>query len=1302
MDIIEFLTSSDKNILMIKSRQTFFTAISVYQALLTGNQSDNFIFSDLKQFHKHKEEITKNFESVLVIEINEDIREDLSRVLKNFKKVVLISNSDGFDQLKKYFLNNSSIEKQGDALEYKYEDLTDDSKLKLIESMVRFQNKVVKFKDLLGINSIDELSDDLKSTIDLEIFFRLVEIGEDDDKNDSYIERTFYRCIKLDQKIFKEQSNDIMAIPDSPKLNKADLKCVKFNEKYSTNIPLDETKVIILSSNHNNSKDEFESLCKNSKFEGKNLHLLKYNDSGDLIWVKTLGHIELIKRCTLLEKKSRIKLEEKYFYDLNEINEQIIVLSDKAGMGKSMFMTNLRKYLTISSFVLKIDLNKYFTQLNNYQIKFQEKRSKRSIEFLNDLNILKTDLEKHLVLNILNYTIKLKLIVLFDGLDEISPYYKDAVLDIIDDLKQMNTKIIITTRPHLKEELENRYGVISYQMAKFSYENQKEFLKNYWRDNFKINNIEEKADEVLKKLRKLVNDRERKLTGIPIQLKLLSEIYLDEFDKDEELDLKLLYDKFVKKKFYDIHYKEKLNRNLFDPREKDEINEKFETFKEEHEKLAFLNLLIREKNQNIFQSLKKETKQLIKEYKTGAKNYGIISGIIGDNSIFIHKTFEEYFCASHLSKNLNKYKFVFEKILLETDNKIIRLFLNQNKLETNEEDFFGRLANKLFKRNKSHIMNVVREGLVKLLKYLIENGADVNAKDEHEWTALMCATENDHFEMVKFLLENGAKINAKNIYAETALILASKSCNLKTVKYLVQCGADVNAKDQHGYRGLLLAAIYGRYDIVKYLVDNGADVNAKSYYHETALILASAHNHPEIVKYLLDNGADVNVANSHKNTALILASEVGNIKMVTYLVEKGANVNATNNDNDSAFTLAEKKGHLEIKEFLANNGASPKAENNKLICATENGNYEIVKYLVENGADVNSKNNNNIPVLILASMFRRFEIVKYLVEKGADVNAKGLDGYTALLLASFYGNLETLQLIIEAGADVNAKDQDGNTALVIASKSGHLELVKYLVEKKADLNTRDNSYNTALIHAILKEKIEIVKCLVENGVDLNSNNEINQTALMLASEKGHLEIVKYLVENGADVNAKDNNNNTALMFASEKGHLEIVKLLVEYSENDVNLKNENNETPIIFACEKGHLEIVEYLVEKSADVNAKDECDNTALMLASERGYLEIVTNLVEHGADVNASDKWNDTPLIFASGNGHFEIVQYLVEKGADVNIKNEDNQSALTLADENGFNEIANYLREHGAVFNAIDEDNDELDPEERLFAS
>ena len=196
-------------------------------------------------------------------------------------------------------------------------------------------------------------------------------------------------------------------------------------------------------------------------------------------------------------------------------------------MGKSSFMKNLSRNLASNSFAIRIDLNKYFTELKDYQITSEHKRS---IRFLCSLNIFKTDLENALIRNFSSNRINLKWVVLFDGLDEISPYYKEAVIDIVDDLKEMNAKIVITTRPHLKEELENHFGVFSHQMTKFNFEKQKQFLIDYWTLRSKkisFDDVAKRAQDVLEKISKSINDRERlDLTGIPLQLKLLSEIYL--------------------------------------------------------------------------------------------------------------------------------------------------------------------------------------------------------------------------------------------------------------------------------------------------------------------------------------------------------------------------------------------------------------------------------------------------------------------------------------------------------------------------------------------------------------------------------------------------------------------------------------------------------------------------------------------------------------------------------------------------------------------------------------------------------
>ena len=70
------------------------------------------------------------------------------------------------------------------------------------------------------------------------------------------------------------------------------------------------------------------------------------------------------------------------------------------------------------------------------------------------------------------------------------------------------------------------------------------------------------------------------------------------------------------------------------------------------------------------------------------------------------------------------------------------------------------------------------------MKYLVENGADANAKDDNGRTALMDASYNGHLEIVKYLVENGADVNVKNDQGKTALDIAKEKEYTTIAKYL--------------------------------------------------------------------------------------------------------------------------------------------------------------------------------------------------------------------------------------------------------------------------------------------------------------------------------------------------------------------------------------------------------------------------------------------------------------------------------------------------------------------------------------
>jgi len=68
------------------------------------------------------------------------------------------------------------------------------------------------------------------------------------------------------------------------------------------------------------------------------------------------------------------------------------------------------------------------------------------------------------------------------------------------------------------------------------------------------------------------------------------------------------------------------------------------------------------------------------------------------------------------------------------------------------------------------------------IKYLIENGAYVDTKDDNDDTALLCAVKSQHLSMIKYLLDHGADVNERNHYGYNAIFLATIYSNLSIKK----------------------------------------------------------------------------------------------------------------------------------------------------------------------------------------------------------------------------------------------------------------------------------------------------------------------------------------------------------------------------------------------------------------------------------------------------------------------------------------------------------------------------------------
>ncbi len=142
-----------------------------------------------------------------------------------------------------------------------------------------------------------------------------------------------------------------------------------------------------------------------------------------------------------------------------------------------------------------------------------------------------------------------------------------------------------------------------------------------------------------------------------------------------------------------------------------------------------------------------------------------------------------------------------------------------------------------------------------LTKTCIE-GIGLDNLDQQLVDALYRGLDDNNRAEIMSLIEQGADINVKDDDGWTPLIYASRLGHLDLVKYLVENGADVSVKDGiEGWTALIHASIKGDVDIVKYLVENGAEVNTQSDSGETALDRAVQLNNVDVVSYLQSKGA---------------------------------------------------------------------------------------------------------------------------------------------------------------------------------------------------------------------------------------------------------------------------------------------------------------------------------------------------------------------------------------------------------------------------------------------------------------
>jgi len=982
------------------------------------------------------------------------------------------------------------------------------------------------------------------------------------------------------------------------------------------------------------SGQEFKHLCHQRPHA--NVHWLEKDKSGKLLWQKSQGSLGKLREYIDTEISHTYTAD-----DLDKLLEQalhqgVVLISATAGMGKSTVLTHLFKQIKQkfpAKWVVRIVLNDHTDALEG--LKKEQILKEKAIEFVSErLLKLKSGLQLELFKICCEQKQKIRIVIMLDGFDEISPNYKHTVIDLLQALRQTAVEQLwVTTRPHLREELEDKLQQLSYTLEPFSEENQVGFLKKFWCQKDWFTEVggdgEEKfktklgiyAKHLIRKLSGSINDRDRQFIGIPLQCRMLAEAFNKEvkaFCQSTEcvpelqfkLDLLGLYEIFFNKK-YDICVEEKFKIPMTNVGAEVARRQWIKTNVENHHILALKMLFAEEQLE--FLHFNNHCTSLQEDLtRTGIVQVGNEGKLD-----FIHRTFAEFYDAEYFVNELKNgsniseqiQDFLLQKVLVEEEYHVIRFFID-GMLSRSERPY------EVLKQYGNRIHDLGKDGVLTLNSATCEGNANIIG---FLLDSVQVAGHADNLVKLWILRDDNK---------QTSWHVAAEKGQLQVLHKMWDLAKEVLTPEELNNKVLLAEDVLGRTAWHMAVEKGKLDVLQKLWEWAKEVLT------PEEINNRMFLAKDIT-----KRTAWHVAAEKGQLDILHKLWEWAKEVLTTEELNNlflakgiwgkTAWHIAAENGKLELLNKLwewAKEVQTKEKLNNKLFFAKDNGERTAWLLAVEEG---------QIEVL-----HKLLEWAKEVLTPEEINNKMFLDKdtteRTAWHVAAEKGQLDLLHKLWESAKEVLtteelnklflAKGIWGKTAWHLAAENGKLELLNKLWEWAKEVQTQEELIN----------KLLFVK---DNG---------ERTSWHLAIEEGQIEILHNLLEWAKEVLtpeeinskmflAKDITERTAWHVAAEKGQLDLLHKFWDWAKEVLTPEELNKlflakgiwgKTAWHIAAEKGKLELLNKLWEWSKEVQtqeklnkklllAKDNGEKTAWHLAEEEGQIEVLQKILEWAKNI-------------------------------------------------------------------------------------
>lgn len=153
------------------------------------------------------------------------------------------------------------------------------------------------------------------------------------------------------------------------------------------------------------------------------------------------------------------------------------------------------------------------------------------------------------------------------------------------------------------------------------------------------------------------------------------------------------------------------------------------------------------------------------------------------------------------------------------------------------------------------IHDIARKNLIQEMKDLIDQGVNINSKDDDfGYTPLHAAISEEHNEISLLLIENGADIRAQDSEGLTPLHYAAEYDVLSVADAILKKNPEVlHIEDKHGNQPLAIAVRKSKApdNMVKLFLKHGADKDHKNIYGNSPFDLVKKFNDEEFYKLFI-------------------------------------------------------------------------------------------------------------------------------------------------------------------------------------------------------------------------------------------------------------------------------------------------------------------------------------------------------------------------------------------------------------------------------------------------------------------